>query len=126
MFCIPFYKQVETSSNGNQIQKIVVFLAKGGAACLEGISPNEIPSFCKENGFVMKKQFQTKSGLYLEIDSKKTDISSFYNFEEAHKTMNECWRTFIWVSSEQKDSWNVNTLFQSTPFYSILSEIAAV
>ncbi len=126
MYCVPFYKIVETSSSGNQIQKIVVFLSRGGTALMEGLSLEEIPSFCQENGFVVKQQFQKDSTIFLEINPKKTDISSFYNFEEAYKTLNECWRTFIWVTSDKQDSWNVNHLFKTTPFYPILFEIALV
>lgn len=127
MYCVPFYKKVEQSSSGNTIVKLVLFLSKGGTSLLEGISSKNLQTFCEENGFVVKNQIQTDSELFLEIDVTKTEISSFYSFEEAFKTMNECWRTFIVVlSPEQKDSWNVNSHFQSSPFATTLSKLASL
>lgn len=123
MYLIPFFQQKETGLSGIMIIKVCIFLSHGGTALLEGFEATEVNSFCQENGFVSKRVFQKGEHIFIEIDSKKTDISSFYTFEEAFKTQNECWRTFVLAYSEGKDSWNVNCLFQGTPFSNVLEEI---
>jgi hypothetical protein len=127
MYCVPFYRKLEKTSSGNTIQKVVLFLGKGGTAPLDGFQPHDIQGFCTENGFVVKQQLQNDSTIFLEVDPAKTDISSFYTFEEAYKTMNECWRTFILIlSPEQTDSWNVNLYFDSTTFSNLLQTISTL
>lgn len=127
MYLIPYFKKEESTFSGNKLLKIVVFLANGGTTCLEDVAESEVSSFCSDNGFVVQKQFKTGNGIFVQVDPQKTDISSYYSFSEAHKTKNECWRTFILVFSEEnKDIWNVNSLFSDTPFSKILNDIAAV
>jgi hypothetical protein len=127
MYLIPYFKKEETTFSGNKLLKIVLFLANGGTACLEDVKDSEVKSFCSENGFVIQNQFKTPNGNFVEVDPQKTDISSYYSFSEAHKTKDECWRTFIMVFSEEnKDIWNVNSLFSDTPFSKILHDIATV
>ncbi len=127
MYLIPYFKKEETTFLGNKLMKIVLFLGNGGTTFLDGVQEKEAQSFCNENGFVLMKKFKTANGIFLEIDPKKTEIASYYSFEEAFKTNNECWRTFIYViSDENKDIWNVNSLFEETPFSKVLHDIMAV
>lgn len=124
MYLIPFFKKEELTISGNRLLKIVLFLSNGGTSFLSDISTLEIKSFCQENGFSVKKQFSTSNGNFLEVDPSKMDLSSYYTYSEAFKTQNECWRTIVLVFSDtNQDIWNVNTLFQDTPFLKPLLDI---
>ncbi len=112
---------------GPTLVKLVVFLAQGGTRYLDGIQENEWKEFAEANGLVVKKSIQSMNALFLEIDPLTTDISSFYSYEEAFGTQNECWRTFVFVvSSEDKDVWGVNSFFQETPFAPFLNQLLTV
>lgn len=124
MYLIPFFKKEEYTLSGNHLLKIVLFLANGGTSFLSDVPESQIESFCEDNGFTVNQMFSTKNAVFLEVDTKKTDISSYYNYFEAYKTKNECWRTFVLVvSNELKDVWNVNEFFKETPFYTVLLDI---
>jgi len=125
MYLIPFFKKEEKTLSGNRLLKIVLFLSNGGTSLLSDIQESQIPSFCEDNGFAVNHTFTTPNGIFLEVNPKQMDISSYYNYSEAFKTKNECWRTFILVFSEDmEDSWNINQLFKDTPFYHQLLDIA--
>lgn len=125
MYLIPYFKKEELTSSGNRLLKIVLFLSNGGTSLLSDIQESHIDSFCQDNGFFIKNKYKTQNGIFLQVNTKETDISSYYSYLEAYKTKNECWRTFILVfSDDAKDLWNVNNLFQDTPFYKALLDIA--
>ena len=62
------------------------------------IQEENIDDFLKENGFYYTKKTIDNEYCYVEIDLFKTDINSFYNYNENSDV--ECWRRFITIKDD--------------------------
>lgn len=92
MFLIPFYYKRKQSIF--DVYSIYIFLNKGKGF----IQEENIDDFLKENGFYYTKKTIDNEYCYVEIDLFKTDINSFYNYNENSDV--ECWRRFITIKDD--------------------------
>ena len=120
MYIVPI---VHTEINANtkyNLIKCALFLDKNGTSCIslgDVSNPNEVANdFLKENGFISKNPLMTIDDIiFVEIDSVKTDLNSFYKWSEilvAEKPMKEVWRHFIW-NTHMPDTWGTNVYLDS-------------
>lgn len=89
MFLIPFVHR--TNSN---VHFIYVFLNQGKMF----IQEENIEEFLEVNSMFSKKTVNDNDFCYVEIDTEKTDVSSFYNFNESSDY--ECWRRFVIIEND--------------------------
>lgn len=84
MFLIPFIHR--TDSN---VHYIYVFLNQGKMF----IQEENIEEFLEINCMFSKRIVSDEEYSYIEIDTEKTDIKSFYTYNES--SIFECWRRFV-------------------------------
>jgi len=103
MFLIPYlYKKKEAIY---PIHLFYIFL-QNGTFFLQ-MEADEIDEFLETNGFIWKKKTIHEKECYIEIDSEKTNISSFYSFIENSDA--ECWRRFLILGNANDDVLHVNS-----------------
>ena len=103
MFLIPYlYKKKEALY---LIHSFYIFLQKGNLLLQVDDVNNDINEFLEENGLYYRKKTILGEYCYIEIDSEKTDVNSFYSYIENNDA--ECWRRFLIVGSE--DTLHINT-----------------
>ena len=91
MFLIPFiYKKKESIYD---IHIFHIFLNKG----VMFLEHSLVDEFLNENELFYKKKVVKDNFCYIEIDTDRTDISSFYTYNENSDV--ECWRRFIYIGS---------------------------
>ena len=92
MFLIPFILRK------NEIQRlntIFVFLKQGKLFLQE----NSVEEFLEENGLFYKSKKILNDYCYIEIDDTKTDLKSFYTYNENSDV--ECWRRFLVFDNDE-------------------------
>ena len=94
MFLIPFVHKTKLN-----IHYIYVFLNQGKMFLQE----ENIEEFLELNSMFSKKTVSDNENCYVEIDTEKTDLSSFYTYNESSDF--ECWRRFIMIDN---DSLHIN------------------
>jgi hypothetical protein len=70
-----------------------IFLNKG----IMFLEHNLVDEFLIENELYYIKKIEDKEFCYIEIDTERTDVSSFYTYNENSDV--ECWRRFIYIGS---------------------------
>ena len=118
MFVIPYFTKepIQTTIDWTFVP-VYIFLDNKGRQlwnCEE--SEKEIlESILPENGFVVKKFWLEKDSLYVEVDSKKTNIQNFYSFEEVtqkkEKGTEECWRRFFLFVCKRESEQHLETFW---------------
>jgi len=93
MFLIPFYYKRKESIF--DVYYIYIFLNQGKSF----IQEENIDNFLNENELYYRKKTIDNEYCYVEIDSFKTDINSFYNYNENSNA--ECWRRFIIIKDDE-------------------------
>jgi len=83
MFLIPFIHR--TNSN---LHYIYVFLNQGKLF----INEEDIDEFLEVNGIYSTKKVMDGKFCYIDVDTEKTEVSSFYTYNECDDF--ECWRCF--------------------------------
>ena len=102
MFLIPF---VYTYKNTIYPIHIIHIFLNQGTSFLD-IKEENIEYFLKENNLIYLSKKIIDDKCYIYIDSKKTDILSFYSYHENYE--NECWRRFLMIGNEREDFLNIN------------------
>lgn len=108
MFILPYFVENRISSSGYRMNSISLFLEKGGTQLLslDNSTPQE---FCHENGLFVNKIWKMGKIYYVNISREKTNMKSFYSFHDKNTEGLEVWRTFLWITDEEKkDNWTVN------------------
>ena len=111
MFLIPYlYKKKESIYT---VHIIHIFLNQGTLLINIDVNVNvnvnvndDIDSFCSVNGFIYKKKIIIDNMCYIELDTVKTDIESFYTYHENSDA--ECLRRFICVGNDNEDYLHIN------------------
>lgn len=108
MFILPWLEREAKSSTGTVSHALQFFLEKGGTRLLS-IEPAQEEEFLSENGLVPLEKFQESGIQFVKINKEKTDMSSFYSFNEEDAKVLEAWRTFLWIGErESDDPWGTN------------------
>lgn len=108
MFILPYFIKEKTNSSGYSIQCFSFFLEKGGTQLLS-LDNFTVEEFCKENDLFIVNSFKKKDIWFVCISPEKTNMKAFYSFHEKMAGGLEVWRSFLWVTDQQKkDVWNVN------------------
>lgn len=108
MFILPYFVENRISSSGYRMNAIYLFLEKGGTQLLslDNSTPQE---FCDENGLFVNKIWKKGKIYYVCVSREKTNMKSFYSFHDKNTEGLEVWRTFLWITDEEKkDNWTVN------------------
>ena len=67
---------------------------------------NEIDLFLKDNEMFYYKKHILNNYCFIEIDTQKTNIKTFYSYIDNSNT--ECWRRFIMIGNEIEDFLHIN------------------
>ena len=112
MYIVPIVQKEIHNSAKKVLIKCALFLDKNGTSCMTMDDSISADSFCKANDLVMKgSPFERDGILFVNIDTEKTDMNSFYTWSEVLPNtlpMREVWRPFIW-NNEPTDTWGVNS-----------------
>lgn len=128
MFILPYFVKKQISSSGYTINVVSVFLERGGTQLLS-LDTSTPEEFCDENGITIEKLWKKDNIYYICISPEKTNMKAFYSFHEKVAEGLEVWRTFLWITDEQKkDVWTVNgklkeIIISNTSLYTILENI---
>ena len=96
------------------IYRLSLFLSEGGRALWEIGSETNVKKiqeeYLEDNGFFCTSVDQWNDIYFAPIDSTKTDIKSFYTWEELQesqgKRRDECFRTFVFCYEQpQEKTW---------------------
>jgi len=102
MFLIPYIYEKKQSIYPVHIFHI--FLTQG--TVFLQVEDLEIEDFCNENGLFYKNKFIKNNFCFVEVDTKKTDLKSFYFYTENVQV--ECFRRFILIGDYNEDFLDIN------------------
>jgi len=102
MFLIPYIYEKKQSIYPVYIFHI--FLTQG--TVFLQVEDLEIEDFCNENGLFYKNKFIKNNFCFVEVDTKKTDLKSFYFYTETVQV--ECFRRFILIGDYNEDILDIN------------------
>lgn len=100
MFLLPFFLRnpLPSKIKEYEIRPVVLFLENHGRGFCQLDEKESTEDWLDENGFVVEEQWQEGDFLYVRIDPTKTNMHSFYSYEqltfEKRVGTEECWRTF--------------------------------
>lgn len=108
MFILPWLHTLVKSPTGTVSHRFHFFLENGGTQLLS-VEESEADTFCIENGLIPQSTFSEKGVRFVNLDSEKVSLPSFYSFHEEEGKGLELWRTFLWIGEgEEDDPWGVN------------------
>ena len=102
MFLIPYIYEKKQSIY--PVNLFHIFLTQG--TVFLQIEDLEIEDFCNENGLFYKNKFIKNNFCFIEVDTKKTDLKSFYFYTENVQV--ECFRRFILIGDYNEDILDIN------------------
>jgi hypothetical protein len=100
--------------------KLLLFLSHAGKAVWQTedsvVSEAQLETdYLQPNGFHAEKSWKSKDVWYIQVDKTKTNLSSFYTWEEslALPEKPECWRPFYFFQDTTKaDLWTPESDFE--------------
>lgn len=108
MKLVPFILK-ESSVPKLKVYKMSVFLAYGGQSILEIDNDCSVEEYLESNGLFVEKTLQKGDIIYCKIDTKKTNLSDFYTWQEIQedpsKKLFECWRSYYYFFDSSNAEW---------------------
>jgi hypothetical protein len=120
MFILPYIYTQSTSASGLLINKLQLFLGRGGHHLLYA---NDPVHFCEYNDMELVSSFTEVDIHYMKV---RVRMNEFYTFNEKATQDLEVWRTFVFVGDIAKDPWNVNENFPPISGRPLLRLVAPV
>ena len=102
MYLIPYIYEKKQSMY--PVHLFHIFLING--TLLLQVEESEIEEFCNTNELFYKKKTIKNNYCYVQIDTDKTNLNSFYFYTE--NVQHECFRLFILVGNYNEDFLNTN------------------
>ncbi len=110
MKLIPYWLQKKETSL-LVVYRLTLFLSDGGKSLWNIGSETNMKTiqqeYLVENGFYCKALHEIKDCIFAEIDTTKTNLSSFYTWEEIQdvheKKREDCFRTFVFCFEQPQD-----------------------